>query len=207
MDAPLQPADSYVERLWNDLSDLEEYSSTISASVLVSVRSAFTKAMILAAGNWLEQRTMQALLLFAKSASSNDALVHLVENRVHRRQFHTLFDWKASNVNSFLGLFGADFKGKALEASSEEIDHAALDFIVLVAERNALAHGSKINDEAQFTSSDVRDKFYNAAGWISWIGQFLMDGQHPSWNPPTAPEPSHHQEAENVNTKAPDLAS
>ena len=25
MEAPLQPAESYVERLWNDLGDLEQY--------------------------------------------------------------------------------------------------------------------------------------------------------------------------------------
>ena len=94
MEAPLHPADSYVETLWNDLSDLEQYGHLVGATTLVNTRSAFAKAMILAAGNWLERRTLQALLLFTKSASSNEALVHLVENKVLKRKFHTLFDWE-----------------------------------------------------------------------------------------------------------------
>ncbi len=57
----------------------------------------------------------------------------------------------------------------------------------LIAERNELAHGGQINDEAQFTPSEVRAKFYSAAGWVSWIGQFLIEGGEPSWNPPSVP--------------------
>lgn len=201
MEAPLLPADSYVERLWNDLSDLEQYGPQISATVLVNIRSAFSKAMILAAGNWLERRTMQALLLFARSASSNDALIHLVANRVFNRKFHTLFNWSSGKVNSFLAEFGSDFKKKAEAASKDEkILRASLDFMELVAARNDLAHDSKISDEAQFTPSQVRTKFYNAAGWVSWVGQFLTDGQSPSWNPPSAPESPNHQVAEGINT-------
>ena len=92
METPFQPEDSYVEKLWNDLSDLEQCCPQLGATLLVNIRSAFAKAMILAAGNWLERRTQQALLFFARSASSNDALVYLVKNRVLYRQFHTLFD-------------------------------------------------------------------------------------------------------------------
>ena len=188
MEAPLQPAESYVERLWNDLSDLEQYGPLVGPTVLVNTRSAFAKAMILAAGNWLERRTLQALLLFAKSASSNDALVHLVKKKVLDRQFHTLFDWDSGKINSFLGKFGSDFKKKAEAANgNERIHRASLDFMELVAARNVLAHDSRISDEAQFTPSQVRTKFYNAAGWVSWIGQFLTDGELPSWNPPSTP--------------------
>lgn len=187
METPLQPEDSYVERLWNDLTDLEQAGPQLAATVLVNIRSAFAKAMVLAAGNSLERRTIQALLLFAKSASGNDALINLVEKRVLNRQFHTLFDWESGKVNSFLGKFGSDFKKKAEAANDDEIHRASRDFMELVAERNALAHGSRMNEEAQFTPSEVRTKFYNADGWISWVGQFLTDGNLPSWNPPSPP--------------------
>ena len=187
MDVPLQPEQSYVERLWNDLGDVEQY--VFDAGVLVNTRSAFAKAMVLAAGNWLERRTIQALLDFAKSASSRSTLVFLVEKRVLDRQFHTLFSWKSGKVNSFLGKFGRDFKLEAQEAirQNEEVQSASQDFMLLVAERNSLAHGERISVEAQFTPSQVRTKFYNAAGWVSWVGQFLTEGRAPPWNPPTAP--------------------
>ena len=189
MEPPLQPADSYVERLWNDLSALEQSVPPTDAVVLVNTRSAFAKAMVLAAGNWLERRTLQALLQFAESTSNNDALVHLVKTRVLDRQFHALFDWESGKTKSFFGKFGPIFKQKAQEATNgnEKIQRAALDFMELVAERNSLAHNSRISDEAQFTPSQVRTKFYNATGWVSWVGQFLIDDRSPSWNPPSAP--------------------
>ena len=145
--------------------------------------------MVLAAGNWLERRTVEALLLFASSASSNEALVCLVKKKILDRQFYTLCDWDSGKANSFLGNFGPDFKAKAQEAANGngEIHSASLDFVGLVAERNVLAHGSQISDEAQFTPLQVRTKFYNAAGWVSWVGQFLTEDGPPSWNPPSAP--------------------
>lgn len=191
MEAPLQPAESYVERLWNDLADLEQYVLEAGPAIVVNTRSAFAKTMVLAAGNWLERRTVQALLDVAKSASSKETLVFLIKRRVLDRQFHTLFDWKSGKVNSFLGNFGPDFKMKVQEAANgdEEVFRASLDFMELVAERNILAHDRRINDEAQFTPSEVRTKFYSAAGWVSWVGQFLTEGGPPSWNPPSAPMP------------------
>ena len=191
MEAPLQPAESYVERLWNELADLEQYVPQAGAVVLVNTRSAFAKAMVLAAGNWLERRTLQALLNFTKSTSSKETVVFLVKRRVFDRQFHTLFDWKSGKVNSFLGNFGPDFKGKYQEVAkeSEEVLRASLDFMELVAERNGLAHDGRINEEAQFTPAQVRMKFYNASSWVSWVGQFLTEGRPSSWTPPSAPTP------------------
>ena len=192
MEAPLRPAESYVERLWNDLGDLEHYVSEAGPAVFVNTKSAFAKAMILAAGNWLERRTVQTILDVARSASSQDTLVFLVERRVLNRQFHTLFNWKSGKVDYFLSHFGPDFKKEAQEAAkqNEEVLRASLDFMELVAERNTLAHDKRISDEAQFTPSQVRSKFYNAAGWVSWVGQFLTEGGAPSWNSPSAPTPS-----------------
>ncbi len=191
MQAPPEPAESYVERLWDNLVDLEQYMSGCDATILVSTRSAFAKAMVLAAGNWLERRTVCALLDFANRASSEETLVLFVRAGVLDRRFHTLFDWKSGKVNSFLRKFGTDFRDRVQEASEENGDvlSASLDFMALVAERNALAHSSQIADEAQFSPKEVRIKFYNAAGWVSWIGRFLVNGRAPSWNPPSVPTP------------------
>lgn len=192
MEAPLRPAESYVERLWNELDDLEQYVSKAGPTVVVNTKSAFAKAMILAAGNWLERRTLQAILDVAKSASSQETLVFLVKRRVLKRQFHTLFDWNSGKVDFFLSHFGPDFKKEAQEAAkqNEEVLRASLDFMELIGERNTLAHDKRISDEAQFTPEQVRSKFYNAAGWVSWVGQFLTEGGVPSWDPPSAPTPS-----------------
>ena len=190
MDTPLQPAESYVERLWNELSDLEQYVPQADAAVLLNTRSAFAKAMVLAAGNWLERRTVQTLLDFARSASSKETLVLLVKRKVLDRQFHTLCNWESGQINSFFANFGSDFMGecKKVSADSDEVLRASLDFVELVAERNVLAHDSRISDEAQFTPLQVRTKFYNAAAWVSWFGQFLTEGAPPSWIPPSAPQ-------------------
>ena len=189
MGAPLTPAASYVERLWRELDDLEQYVSDAGPVVLVNTRSAFAKAMVLAAGNWLERRTVQALLDFADSASSRETLACLVKTRVTDRRFHTLFNWRSGKVDSFLGYFGSDFKTRAQEIATQNggVLRASLDFMELVSERNGLAHKETIGDEAQFTPLEVRTKFYNAAGWVSWITRFLTEGEPPIWNPPSGP--------------------
>lgn len=189
MDTPLQPADSYVERLWNELGDLQPYVTAAGPAVSSNMNSAFAKAMILAAGNWLERRTVQMLREFAKSASNRASLAELVRIRVLDRKFHTLFNWRSGRVDSFLGSFGADFKKRVEDAAreNEDVGRASKDFMELVGERNGLAHNERIGDEAQFTPLEVRNKFYNAAGWVSWIGRFLAEDGPPSWRPPVPP--------------------
>ncbi|MCY4673132.1 MAG: hypothetical protein OXD43_05085 [Bacteroidetes bacterium] len=190
MEAPSEPQESYVERLWNNLADLEQILLKEDAKILVDTRSAFAKAMVLAAGNWLERRTRSVLEDFATSVSSQQTLVYFVRTGALDRKFHMLFDWNSGKVNSFLGKFGPDFKKNADQAIKENdsVLRASLDFMELVAERNELAHSSQLGkDEVQFTASQVRTKFYNAAGWVSWIGEFLVDGAVPSWNPPSVP--------------------
>ena len=189
METLLEPADSYVERLWSELADLEPCVSEAGPAVLINTRSAFAKAMVLAAGNWLERRTVQTLLDFARGAASKETLVLLVRRRVLDYKFHTLFDWRSGTVNSFLGIFGDDFKGKAKKAAKEndDVHRASLDFMELVGERNGLAHDKRIGDEAQFTPIQVRTKFYNAAAWVSWIGQCLAEDDPPPWSSPAPP--------------------
>jgi len=185
-----EPKESYVERLWNNLVNLEQNIPKEDATILVDTRSAFAKTMVLAAGNWLERRTIDVLVDFVTRASvGRQTLVSLVHTGVLDRRFHTLFDWNSGKVNSFLRKFGPNFKEMALQASqeNESVQFASYDFMSLIAERNKLAHSSRLSDEAQFTASEIRTKFYNAAGWVSWIGQFLVDGAVPSWNPPSVP--------------------
>ncbi|MDE2783226.1 MAG: hypothetical protein OXK77_09745, partial [Gemmatimonadota bacterium] len=179
MGALLEPEESYVERLWHNLADLEPHLPAHGPAALVNTRSAFAKAMVLAAGNWLERRTIQALMDFANNASSEQTLVLLLKTSVLDRRFHTLFHWDSGKVNSFLGRFGTDFRQRVQEAcrENEDVLRASRDFMRLVVERNELAHSSRISDEAQFTPSEVRAKFYNAAGWVSWIGRFLIECQ------------------------------
>lgn len=189
METPLQPTESYVERLWNELGELEQYAVKGGPVLVSNTQSTFAKAMILAAGNWLERRTMQAILDFTESTSCNEILVALIKTTVLKRKFHTLFDWNSGSVNSFLGLFGKNFRKNVQRAAPQNtsVHRASLDFMELCSERNQLAHNKRLGDEAQFTPTEVRTKFYNAAGWVSWIGQFLIQGSAPSWKPPSAP--------------------
>ena len=192
MEAPPEPKESYVESLWNNLVNLEQKILEGDPAILVDTRSAFAKTMVLAAGNWLERRTLYVLVDFATRASSKPTLVSFVKTGAIDRKFHMLFNWKDGKVRSFLGKFGPDFKNKVEQAIREnhDVQRASIDFMNLVAERNKLAHSSRLSNEVEFTASDVRIKFYNAAGWVSWIYEFLVDGAVPSWNPPTVPCPS-----------------
>jgi len=145
--------------------------------------------MVLAAGNWLERKTTQELLEFTKAVSDSEALVELVKRRVLDRQFHTLFDWKTGTVSTFVSLFGSPTKSlvDAALRSNASLEQASRDFMALVHQRNLLAHDGAISEEPQFTANQVRSMFYNAASWVSWMGETLINGAAPAWSPEKPP--------------------
>jgi len=78
-----EPKESYVERLWNNLVNLQQNIPKKDATILVDTRSAFAKTMSLAAGNWLERRTIDVLVDFVTRASgSTQTLVSFVDTGV-----------------------------------------------------------------------------------------------------------------------------
>ena len=115
----------------------------------VSLRSdaddIFRRAIVLAIGSYFERKITAAIEGYCSQKSSADeALVSFVRNKAIARQYHTYFNWKAANVNNFLGLFGKNFQTKVEYAIANDSDAAEgmRKFVVLSSLRNEIAHGN-----------------------------------------------------------------
>ena len=113
----------------------------------VSLRSVadenFRKSLVLAAASYFERRMMEAVLAFVEDATNRNVLVAaLVRNKAVSRQYHTWFEWKGNNANSFFGLFGSGFRDfmKARIRGDGDLDDAVRAFLELGRERNRLVH-------------------------------------------------------------------
>ncbi len=119
----------------------------------------FRKLFVVASASALEAEICQTLLAFAhKNLSEKHVLVHFIQRKAIERQYHTWFDWRSANVNSFLGLFGDNFKKFASNRiSNDEILIASCRaFLELGLLRNRLVH----DDFSSFTLEKTTHEIY-----------------------------------------------
>ncbi len=92
------------------------------------------------------------------SSGKNSLIPALVRAKVVKRQYHTWFDWKANNANSFFGMFGEDFKDhmKELIFTSPGLEDDISAFMEIGRERNRLVH----EDYASYTIEKTAEEIY-----------------------------------------------
>lgn len=79
------------------------------------------------------------------------------------RQYYTYFDLNDKNINSFLGLFGDDFKKVFKEYIKEENqDENIKAFLELGRLRNELVHQNFIIYNLEKTANEIKDLFDKA---------------------------------------------
>lgn len=105
----------------------------------------YRKILLLSSASYFEQRIQDALKRLAKSKTSSDEIYSLVINKAIERQYYTYFNWKEenkSNINSFLGLFGSEFKTRISNQikESNELTEAVIAFLEIGRERNQMVH-------------------------------------------------------------------
>lgn len=165
---------SPVEAFYSNQSGL--YSYCLDAKEVTyaqDVEQLLRKNLPLAAASHFEHEITEMLLGFARSKSQNcQELVSFVENKALKRQFHTLFNWdQGTNINSFLSLFGKEFKA-AVETeikANAELDEGARAFLEIGAIRNRIVH----QNYATFASDKSADEIYKLYQKAEKIVAFL----------------------------------
>lgn len=182
----MRPSDSIVEMLWRELVQLRQELGDSPPGALSALNSAFAKTMTLAAGNWLERRTMRALESFVECAApKHPSLWEFTKRRAIARQFHTLLDPNRS-ISAFVAHFGDDIKRRAMNFHKEEevAREASESLVRLIGGRNDLAHGDKIDFTPQWTPEEVRNLFHASADWLTWFESLLLSKEEvPGWKP------------------------
>ena len=128
-------------------------------SFVIAMEATASKVLLLAGASHLEQELQEALAEYYKEVTGGEVrAVEFVRNKAMARQYHTLFDWEASNANRFFSLFGTEFKRLASEIISEdgELESNVSDFLQLGSLRNQLVH----QNYAAFVLNKTTDEIY-----------------------------------------------
>jgi hypothetical protein len=94
----------------------------------------------------------------SERAGQSRLVASFVKNKAIARQYHTWFQWDATNANQFFGLFGPDFRTDMIEwaRNSDHLRTAIEAFMELGAERNKLVH----QDYASFSLDKTLEEIY-----------------------------------------------
>lgn len=152
-------AQTSVDRLYEEAKSILSRLGEDQPSLSISASDNFRKALLLGTASYFEHRLTSCVVQFVHNQSNGSNLVvSFLKNKAIDRQYHSWFDWKASNANQFFGLFGSDFKqAMGVKLKEEEgLQSAVKAFLELGNERNKLVH----QDFASFALEKTLDEIY-----------------------------------------------
>lgn len=167
-----------VERIHGELVALRELvAQAQSPSDLNAFDVLAAKSLLLAAASHFERQLCDGIEKAASETGAGAPIVNFISKQALERKFHTLFDWKKSNINSFLGLFGPEAK-KVLddEIQSDELLLAAVrDFIFIGGQRNLMVHNNFASFTLESSMREIWAKFENASRFANWFPMKLTE--------------------------------
>ncbi|ATA88843.1 hypothetical protein CGC58_03340 [Capnocytophaga stomatis] len=138
-----------VEQLWDEINNIRNIlMDKDEVSLLVFYEKTMAKVFLFSCASFFEAEMKKILEEYVKNYISDKKIAELVKNKILSRDYHTLFNWNAANINNFTGLFGADFK-KRVETEIENnanFKESTNAFLDIGKERNQSAH----NDFASY---------------------------------------------------------
>ena len=153
-------------------------------SLQSTVDSTFKKTLALSAASFFEDEIRRILLETVSDRSGNDELVrNFLKNKAIERQYHSYFQWRGNNANSFFGLFGEAFRDSASQdvRNDASLADAIKAFLELGNTRNELAHLNFANFALDMTAEEVYQKYQTAYRFVDYLEsklkQFGKEGE------------------------------
>ena len=132
------------------------------------------KTLVVAAAGDLERRLYDCLTSKFSQQPLPAHLLEFVDRRAIRRQFHTYFDWKGTNANLFLSLFGEAKKSDIAEILRQEpYKQQVLDFLSIGRTRNEIVHSGLAEYSLNWSIDEVYKKYRNALAFVNLISLHL----------------------------------
>jgi hypothetical protein len=156
-------------------SELEAVRKIILAVNSPSDLSAFeniaAKTLLLSAASYFERRVCDVLRDSAVGFGVHNVFVSFIQHAVIDRGFHAMFDWKAANVNKFLGLFGPENKARLVADLTMYVGSgsAVSDFMYIGSQRNQLVHGNFASFSLAASADEVWAKFESGNKVVEWL--------------------------------------
>lgn len=162
-----------IDRMYKDFVDLIEFlDRTGEVSLRIIADNTFKKTLALSAASYFEDEIRRILLKMIELRSYNDSLLgNFVKNKAIVRQYHTYFQWKENNANSFWGLFGDEFRDMAKNdvRENEALSNSIKDFLELGCLRNELAHLNFASFILDKTADEVYSLYKRALIFIGYL--------------------------------------
>jgi hypothetical protein len=147
-------------------------------SIASDIDNKLKKHLIMAAASYFETEIRNAIEDLARVASANNpALVALIKQKALERQYHTYFDWKSRNANTFFAHFGEDFSAKCKgEVKGQEgLSVSVSAFLELGEMRNKLAHLNFALFPIDKTSDEIYQLYKTALTFLDYLKRSLKE--------------------------------
>lgn len=173
-----------VDNLWEEITSIQEILKTQKeVSLLSDYNKTIRKVLLLSCGSHFEKEMTEMLKRCVQKATNDERIVSFLEKQAIHQRYHTLFDWgtknnpdqPSKNINTFLKLFGDDFKNSVSSVNDEDFETAKNAFLEIGHIRNILVH----NDFASYsydqkTPEDIFQLYENAKKFIPKIEELLI---------------------------------
>jgi hypothetical protein len=166
-----------VQSLYKDAVELDNFlMSQNELSLRIAADANLRKSLLLASASYYERQIGELILDYARSCSNDERIVFFIKNKAISRQYHTLFNWDAKNCNSFLALFGEDFKKEfSFKISTNPaLEQAIKYFLEIGSERNRMVHQDFGQYSLEKTSKEINEIHENAKLFISELRTSLF---------------------------------
>jgi len=142
-------------------------------SFALDYKGQLEKVALLACASYFETKIINIVLCMLET-NNCELTSNFIEKKALSRQYHTLFDWKGKNANSFFSLFGQSFKEfmKSKVEKDDQLSMAIKNFLELGNLRNKLAHDNYATFTLNLTVDDIKKKFSSAHIFVLAIGSF-----------------------------------
>lgn len=155
-----------------DYSDLKKFLTENSQiTLMTSVENHFRKVFLLSCASYYENDIQEIIKSFLAKHSYDEKVVCFATNKGISRQYHTYFKWDDSNVNSFLGLFGSEFKTKisAELKTNEEMNNCMKAFLTIGNERNKMVHENFLLYQLEKTFEEIQKLNEDALKFVEYL--------------------------------------
>jgi hypothetical protein len=171
----------------------EEYQSIVDflnksgqPSLTSDVNKYFKKVIILSSASYFEHRIQELLIEFVSQKANNDTrILNFFKKKAIGMQYHTYFNWgekdnpdkPGKNANTFLSLFGDEFKREAemrLRESSD-LENSMKSFLEIGHLRNILVHSNfAAYNLDNKTTDEIVALYRSSIPFINFIQEILQ---------------------------------
>lgn len=156
---------SPVTKLYSDFEKLKDFLlSNGQLDHYNMIQRDYQKILLISSASYIETIVQEVIINYVDYNSSHELILNFLKNKAISRQYHTYFNWDGNNINSFLGLFGSEFKSDISNKikNDEKTKNNIKSFLELGNLRNELVHQNFINYTIQKTPEEIKTLFDNA---------------------------------------------